>query len=75
MRKTWRIKLQFDGDTKPKVYRTNGQPTCCCSLQIDYFTWEKNTKYNDYNGWSGYISAAMVKSSLEKYNPDGLKLS
>ena len=73
-RKTYRVKLLLDGDNKPRVYRTDGVPTHCCSFQIDYFIWEKNTQYNNYDGYSGYISAGMLKSAIDKYNPDNLTL-
>jgi hypothetical protein len=73
-RKTYRIKLQLDGDKKPQIYRTDGVPTHCCSFQTDYFCWEKNTKFNQYNGWNGYISEQLLKSSLKNYNPDFLIL-
>jgi hypothetical protein len=71
MKKTYRIKL--DGDKT--IYRTDGQPTHCCSFQVDYFTWERNTKSNGYNGWSGYISESDIKRSLKTYNPDNLVIN
>lgn len=73
-KKTYRIKLRFDGDDGERVYRTDGRATHCCSFQRDYYTWEKNTKYNDYNGWAGYISESTLEKALEKYNPDNLVL-
>lgn len=72
MRKTFRVRLWLDGDNKPHVYRTDGKPTHCCSFQTDYFCWEKNTKYNEYQGWAGYVSQNSINKSLEKYNPDNL---
>jgi hypothetical protein len=72
-KKTYRVKLQFEGD-KPRVYRTDGQPTHCCSFQRDYFCWEKNTKFNEYNGWRGYISEMTLAKTIETYNPDGLTI-
>ncbi len=74
MRKTYRIKLKLDGDEKPIIYRTDGIPTHCCSFQIDYFVWERNTKYNYYHGWSGYVSKKIVEESISKFNPDNLIL-
>jgi len=71
-RKTYRIKLNLDGGNKTRIYRTDGIPTHCCSLFTDYEVWERNTKHNGYDGWSGYISERLVKASLKKYNPDGL---
>ena len=68
MKKTYRIKLQ---DEKT-IYRTDGIPTNCCSLQTDFFIWERNTKHNDYNGYTGYISKSALKNSLRTYNPDNL---
>ncbi len=73
-RKTYRLRIQLDGDTKPQVYRTDGVPTHCCSFDVSFFTWEKNTKYNHYQGWSGYISYNALKKGLANYNPDNLVL-
>jgi len=73
-RKTYRVKLHLDGWDRPRVYRTDGVPTHCCSLQVDYFCWEKNTKYNGYQGWSGYVSQATIQDSIGRYNPDNLKI-
>ena len=70
MRKTYRIKLQ---DEKT-VYRTDGVPTNCCSFQTDFFIWERNSKHNNYNGYSGYIPESDLKNNLKKYNPDNLEL-
>lgn len=74
MKKTYRVKLQLLGDEKEKIYRTDGEPTHCCSFQVDYFCWEKNTKYNDYHGWSGYVGASTIEKSLKSYNPDNLTI-
>ena len=74
MRKTWRIRLHLDGDSKSRIYRTDGKPTHCCSFAVSYFVWEKNTKFNNYQGWTGYITAGTLKKSLEGYNPDSLLL-
>ena len=74
MRKTYRIKLHLQGDSKPRIYRTDGIPTNCCSFQVDFFVWERNTKYNNYDGWSGYVNGHCLKRSLEQYNPDRLEL-
>jgi len=73
-RKTYRVKLQLAGDDKPKIYRTDGVPTHCCSLQAACFVWERNTKYNNYDGWSGYISESVIKANLKEYNPDNLQI-
>lgn len=74
MKKSYRVKLYLDGDNKGRIYRTDGIPTNCCSFQVDYFVWERNTQYNGYRGWSGYISESDIKDSLEKYNPDNLQI-
>lgn len=74
MRRTFRLRLMLDGDVKPHIYRTDGKPTHCCSLQVDYFCWEKNTKYNEYNGWSGYVSRRVIEDSIKQFNPDALEL-
>ena len=72
MRKTFRVKLFLDGDPKSKIYRTDGKPTHCCSFQVDFFVWEHNTKYNHYQGWSGYVSRQIIAKSLKDFNPDNL---
>jgi len=75
MRKTFRIKLLLDGDTKERVYRTDGIETWLCSYwDRGFYCWEKNTKYNGYNGWNGYINFKDVVDSLTKYNPDNLQI-
>ena len=74
MKKTYRIKLQLDGDTKKTVYRTDGVRTFCCCTTPSYFVWEKNTKYNHYQGWNGYITEKTLAESLKIYNPDLLTL-
>ena len=73
-KKTYRVKLHLDGDDKPHIYRTDGIPTHCCSFQVDYFCWEKNTKFNNYQGWSGYVNASTIEKSLKTFNPDSLKI-
>jgi hypothetical protein len=73
-RKTYRIKMMLEGDKKEKIYRTDGVPTHCCSFQINYFTWEKNTKYNRYAGWNGYVSQRIIEKAINRYNPDGLTI-
>lgn len=70
-KKSYRVKLRL-GDDKERIYRTDGVPTHCCELAISYFVWERNTKWNDYCGWSGYINEGMMKASLRKFNPDNL---
>lgn len=67
-KKTYRFKYDRS------VLRTDGVPTHCCSCQTDYFAWEKNTKYNNYNGWSGYVAESVLKEGLEAYNPDNLTI-
>ena len=72
-RKTYRVRLQLDGDPKPQIYRTDGKRTYCCELSPSLFLWEKNTKYNGYDGWSGYVAYHVVENSLESYDPDNLR--
>ena len=38
-----------------KVWYTDKQPTYCCSLTPCFFIWEKSTRFNNYNPYSGYI--------------------
>jgi hypothetical protein len=73
VKKTYRFKIKLDGDDKARVYRTDGVPTHCASLQVDYYAWEKHTKYNGYNGWRGYVSENTLKAGLANYNPDNLE--
>jgi len=73
-RKTYRINLELEGDPKGKIYRTDGIPTHCCSMETDYFIWEKNTKHNNYQGYSGYVSASTIERCLRKFNPDNLTI-
>ena len=72
--KTFRVKLMLDGDNRSRIYRTDGKPTHCCSFQVDYFVWERNTKHNNYQGWSGYVNETAIKKSLDQYNPDNLTI-
>jgi hypothetical protein len=74
MKKTYRVKLHLDGDNKPRIYRTDGVPTHCCSFAIDYFCWEKNTKFNGYYGWRGYVTKSAISKSLKTFNPDNLTI-
>ena len=39
----------------------NGWVTYACSLDPVIFIWEKNTKHNDYNGYSCYVSPRDVE--------------
>jgi len=72
-KKTYRVKLNLDGDPKNKIYRTDGRLTALCSAwDRGYYCWEKSTKYNDYQGWAGYVSSRIVENSLKEYNPDNL---
>jgi len=64
-RKTYRCYVNGEGMThtdmgKRKVWRTDAVPTHCCSLAMSYFVWEKSTKHNRYQGWSGYVSPGQV---------------
>ena len=72
MKKTFRVKLNLEGEKPGKIHRTDGIPTHCASFQVDYFTWEKSTKYNDYHGWMGYVRKGIIQESLKTYNPDNL---
>ncbi len=44
-----------------KVWRTDGVPTHCASFEVSYFIWEKNTRHNGYEGYSGYVSANVIQ--------------
>ncbi len=60
MSKSYRCKVIMP-EFKGLVLRTDAVPTHACSPETVLFVWEKNTKYNQYNGWSGYISEKNVK--------------
>ena len=60
-----RVVVDFDGfrlteSGKRKVWRSNMEPDYCCCLEPMVFIWEKNTKHNDYNGYSGYMNPKYV---------------
>jgi hypothetical protein len=46
---------------KRKVWQTDGVVTYCCSANPSLFVWEKNTRYNDYNGYHGYVNQSQVE--------------
>ena len=46
---------------KRKVWTTDGMPTYCCCFTPAYFIWEKDTQYNDYEGYSGYVDTKYVE--------------
>jgi len=45
---------------KQKIWRTDMVPTFCCELTPSYFVWERSTKYNDYQPYSGYIHSKHI---------------
>ena len=75
MKKTYRVKLFLDGDDKERIYRTDGVPTHCCAMTVDFYCWERNTKHNGYNGWKGYVSGVAIERSIKNYNPDNLSIT
>jgi len=72
-KKTYRIK-PFINEGDNTTYRTDGIPILCCSFQTDYLIWGRSTKFNNYNGYSGYISESLLSDSLKSFNPDNLKI-
>ena len=63
--KSYRCTVDMDGFRKTKtgkrkVWRTDNKITYCCSLNPTLFIWEKNTRYNHYDGYSGYVSSKLV---------------
>jgi hypothetical protein len=58
--KTYRCHIKGEGfdrtqTGKRKVWRTDNIPTFCCEAIASFFIWERATKYNDYNPYSGYV--------------------
>ena len=45
---------------KAKVWRTDNVTTHCCDTTPSLFVWEKSTKHNNYNGYSGYVASKYV---------------
>lgn len=46
---------------KRKVWRTDNEVTYCCCTTPTLFIWERATKFNEYNPYSGYIDAKHVE--------------
>jgi len=46
---------------KRKVWQTDNMPVHCCSWESSLFVWERNTKYNNYDGYGGYIDPKFVE--------------
>lgn len=46
---------------KRKAWRTDNILTHCCSFDASLFIWERNTKYNHYEGYYGYVSPSVVE--------------
>lgn len=44
-----------------KVWRTDGKRTHLCSLEAYYFIWEKSTRHNNYEGYTGYVEPRRVE--------------
>ncbi len=66
MKKIYRCHVDLDSfkktDTgKRKVWFTANVITYCCSCEPCLFIWERSTKYNDYNPYSGYVPVKRVK--------------
>ena len=65
MKKTFRCHVNLEGFDKTstgkrKVWRTDNELTYCCSFTPSLFIWEKNTKYNHYEGYYGYVGLDWV---------------
>ena len=45
---------------KTKIWQTDGIKTYCCSLTPSLFVWERNTRANNYQGYSGYVQVSDV---------------
>ncbi|MFH1379295.1 MAG: hypothetical protein ABII23_03340 [bacterium] len=46
---------------KRKVWRTDNLVTYCCSLMPAFFIWEKSTKHNGYDPYTGYVATRHVE--------------
>lgn len=44
-----------------KVWRTHAEPTYCCEGRPSYYVFERNTRFNDYNGYGGYFHVSDVE--------------
>jgi len=65
MKKSFRCTIDMDGfrktsSGKRKIWRTDNEITYCCSLTPSLFIWEKNTAFNNYNGYNGYVNPNVV---------------
>jgi hypothetical protein len=64
-RKTYRCYVNIDylakTDTgRRKIWRTDAVPTYVCSFTPAYFIWEKATRHNGYNAYTGYVHTNAV---------------
>ena len=46
---------------KRKVWTTDGVPTYCCCFTPAYFVWEKATRHNNHDPYSGYMNCVDVE--------------
>ena len=65
MRKSYKCRVDIDSmrlteTGKQKVWRTDNQITYCCDFVPALFVWERSTKHNEYNPYSGYVNARTV---------------
>lgn len=66
MKKTYRCTVNLSDfekteTGKPKIWRTDGVKTFCCDTTPAYFIWEKASRFNSYEPYSGYVNCRYVK--------------
>ena len=64
--KSYKCHIDFDhfkytNTGKRKVWRTDNVRTYCCSFTPTLFVWERATKFNNYNPYSGYVEEKHVE--------------
>jgi len=65
MKKSFRCTVDMEGFRKTetgkvKIWHTDNILTHCCSFAVSLFIWEKNTAFNHYQGYSGYVNPNVV---------------
>ena len=65
MKKTFRCLIDIEGfrkteTGKKKIWRTDNVPTYCCSITPALFIWEKATRHNGYDPYSGYVNTNSI---------------
>jgi len=53
--------MKYNKNGTRKVWRTDNVETYCASIIPALLVWEKSTKYNGYNAYSGYVESKAVR--------------